>query len=45
MKIISWNVNGIQDRLEGINQLVEKYKPDLMCFQKVRKKDAILKTY
>lgn len=42
MKIISWNVNGLQVRLEGVNRLVEKYKPDLMCFQKVRKKGAFL---
>lgn len=42
MKIISWNVNGLQARLEGVNRLVEKYKPDLMCFQKVRKKGAFL---
>ncbi len=32
MKIISWNVNGIQSRLDAINQLVEKYQPELMCF-------------
>lgn len=42
MKILSWNVNGLQARLEGVNRLVEKYKPDLMCFQKVRKKGAFL---
>ena len=42
MKIISWNVNGIQSRLDAINQLVEKYQPELMCFQKVRKKGAFL---
>lgn len=42
MKIISWNVNGIQARLESINRLVEEYQPDLMCFQKVRKKGAFL---
>ena len=42
MRILSWNVNGIQARLEGINKLVEEYQPDLMCFQKVRKKGAFL---
>lgn len=45
MKIICWNVNGLQARLEGIDRLVEKYKPDLMCFQKVLPKGAFLKTY
>ena len=42
MKIICWNVNGLQARLDGIDRLVEKYQPDLMCFQKVRKKGAFL---
>lgn len=42
MRIVSWNVNGIQSRLDAINQLVEKYQPELMCFQKVRKKGAFL---
>ena len=39
---VSWNVNGLQARLDGIARLVEKYQPDLMCFQKVRKKGAFL---
>lgn len=42
MKILSWNVNGVQARLEAINRLVAELQPDLMCFQKVRKKDASL---
>lgn len=42
MKIISWNVNGIQSRLDAINRLVKEYQPDLMCFQKVRKNGAFL---
>ena len=42
MKILSWNVNGIQSRLDAINRLVEEYQPDLMCFQKVRKKGVFL---
>ena len=42
MKILSWNVNGVQARLEAINRLVSEFEPDLMCFQKVRKKGAFL---
>lgn len=42
MKIISWNVNGLQARLSSINRLVEEFRPDVMCFQKVRKQDAFL---
>lgn len=42
MKILSWNVNGIQARLETLYQLAIDLQPDLMCFQKVRKKGAFL---
>lgn len=42
MKILSWNVNGVQARLEAVNRLVAEVQPDLMCFQKVRKKGAFL---
>ena len=42
MKILSWNVNGLQARLDAVNRLVAELQPDLMCFQKVRKKGAFL---
>lgn len=42
MKILSWNVNGVQARLEAIIRLVGELEPALMCFQKVRKKGAFL---
>lgn len=42
MRILSWNVNGVQARLETISQLVGEIEPDLMCFQKVRKKGTFL---
>ncbi|MDE7421440.1 MAG: endonuclease/exonuclease/phosphatase family protein [Muribaculaceae bacterium] len=42
MRILSWNVNGVQARLEAINRLVAELVPDLMCYQKVRKKGAFL---
>lgn len=42
MKILSWNVNSIQARLEAVNRLVTEMQPDLMCFQKIRKKGAFL---
>lgn len=38
MKIISWNVNGLKARLEAVNELVKEFQPDVMWFQKVRKK-------
>ena len=42
MKLLSWNVNGLQARLEAVNRLVADLQPELMCFQKVRKKGAFL---
>ena len=32
MKILSWNVNGVQARLEAVNLLVTELQPDIMCF-------------
>lgn len=40
MRILSWNVNGVQARLEAINRLVAKLRPDVMCFQKERAKNS-----
>lgn len=42
MKIFSWNVNGLQALLEAVNRLVADLLPELICFQKVRKKGAFL---
>ena len=42
MKILSWNVNGLQARLEAVNRLVAELQPDVLCFQKVRKNGGFL---
>lgn len=42
MRILSWNVNGLQARLDAVNRLVAELQPELICFQKVRKKGAFL---
>lgn len=42
MKILSWNVNGLQARLDAVNLLATELQPEVMCFQKVRKKGAFL---
>ena len=41
MKILSWNVNGLRARLDGVNRIIEDISPDILCFQKVRVKGAI----
>lgn len=38
MKILSWNVNGLKARLDAVNRIVKGIHPDILCFQKVRKK-------
>lgn len=35
-------MNGVQARLEAVNRLAAELQPDLMCFQKVRKKGSFL---
>ena len=40
MRIISWNIAGIKRRKLEIEELVQKYQPDILCLQKTRSKDA-----
>lgn len=42
MRIISWNIAGIKKRKLEIEELVQKYQPDILCMQKTRSKDAPL---
>ena len=40
MKILSWNVNGLQARLEAVNRLAAESQPDVIWLEKVRSKGA-----
>lgn len=46
MKIISWNVNGLRplaiNNRKCLQALVEKYKPDILCFQVLLESDTRL---
>lgn len=42
MRILSWNINGVQAHLDAVNRLVAEWKPDILCFQNSRKKGALL---
>lgn len=42
MKILSWNVNGLHERLDPVNRSAQIVRPDIMCFQRVRSKDLSL---
>lgn len=41
MTIISWNINSIGRRFDELQQLVEEYRPDYICLQKVRNKTSL----
>lgn len=41
MRIISWNINGIKAHFEALKVLVRKYKPDILCLQKVKSSKGI----
>lgn len=36
MRIISWNINGINAHFDALKTLVHRYKPDILCLQKVK---------
>lgn len=36
MLIISWNINGIKNRFDELQELIAIYNPDVVCLQKVR---------
>lgn len=36
MLIISWNINGLKNRFGEVKELIESYKPDFLCLQKIR---------
>ena len=42
MKIISWNVNGINSMFKSGNleELIKKEKPDVLCIQEIRTKNV-----
>ena len=36
MKICSWNINSIRVRVNALNTLIEKYKPDIILLQEIK---------
>lgn len=36
MRIISWNINGVRKHFEALQELVQRFSPDVICLQKVR---------
>lgn len=42
IKILSWNVNGLEAREEAVNRVAADLRPEFMCFQKICKQSAFL---
>jgi exodeoxyribonuclease-3 len=38
-RVMTWNVNSLRRRLEILESVVEKYAPDVMCFQETKVRD------
>lgn len=36
MRIVSWNIDGVKTHFDGLQQLVRKYDPDIICLQKLK---------
>jgi exodeoxyribonuclease-3 len=39
MKLVTWNINSIRIRLAHVQQLVDHYDPDVICFQETKVRD------
>ena len=40
MKVVTWNVNSVNTRLEHLLHLLENVKPDVVCLQEIKCEDS-----
>ena len=40
MKIVTWNINGIKARLNGLTTYLKETSPDVVCLQEIKSMDA-----
>src|SRR4029077_20970251 len=40
MKLITWNVNSVRQRLARVLALLERHEPDVVCLQETKVEDA-----
>ena len=47
MKIVTWNINGYRsaEKKQGIEKLIENYKPDIICIQELKMNNEISNTF
>lgn len=39
IRLVTWNINSVRARLESVEKLIEKYNPDVICFQETKVQD------
>ena len=44
MKLVTWNVNSIRQRLPRLLALLERHEPDVVCLQETKVEDAVFPT-
>ena len=44
MKLVTWNVNSIRQRLPRLLALLERHEPDVVCLQETKVEDAAFPT-
>lgn len=42
LRIVTWNVNSVRKRLDGLRELVSALKPDILCLQELKAQDSAL---
>jgi exodeoxyribonuclease-3 len=41
VRILSWNVNSVRERLRAVGRVVRKYEPDVICLQETKVSDEL----
>jgi exodeoxyribonuclease-3 len=40
MKVLSWNVNSVRQRVRAVSRIVETHRPDVLCLQETKVEDG-----
>lgn len=40
MKIVTWNINGVKARIDGLRTYLQETSPDVICLQEIKSQDA-----
>lgn len=42
LRMISWNIDGLKAKWQTLGQLIEKYSPEVICLQKVKRSGEVM---